>query len=55
MLAWPAWMSDTRCLRVICVGLLGVCVPTPLAVLAAVWIVGDCVYGRVTNPGKEAT
>ena len=42
----PTWMTDTRCLRVICVGLLGVCSPWPLAVLAALFITGDVVYGR---------
>lgn len=45
----PEWMSDTRCLRVVIVGLAGVVGPAPLAVLAAVWIVGDVLYGRVTG------
>lgn len=49
---WPPWLTDARCLRILVVGLAGTCLPGPLAVIAAVVIVGDVVYGYTTRAAR---
>lgn len=44
---WPAWLTDIRCVRIICAGLVGASGPVPLA---AVLIVADVACGAMGRP-----
>jgi len=41
---WPPWLTDVRCLRIICVGLVGTCWAPPGG-FAVTWIALDCLAG----------